>query len=891
MKKMISRAVELFSVHDRSKRTKLYVLIAAVAIIECLILISFTTFSWIESASSLVIETGKKNYDDSVFTRIPIAGALNYMFVVGSEEADDNSVSDLNDYFRYAGQSSSQNLYRYSRASSANGKDFFFINSGKNSSNNDVTGLTNYRLGDYIDINSNYTYFDFTVANTDAAKTHKLKFYFADEEVFKVTNSDGSNLTGTQLNTIRDAMRISFQTGNGTPRIYSHESVTYNAVNGTDGGTASVTTTAIDANENQKLFTIGKNSSQNISVRIWLEEKAVGISNLTGAQLAGANITINLKLTYAQNDYDFLYFDDYTFSSGLNNKENIGGHLTRDYDETDNYRMYFAYYTGSGYKYFPMTADPNSPNGDCCSWVTCDNTGTAASTIPELDGAMYITALSGGTNTSSYFGYGVIDELTFNNSSHTSSGPTSELYKWYLSSAVNAETEMRFRGYSVTNTGSGAANSFGAGDWACNIALSLVMFRDLATCNTENAYNTGNNFKYITAEVGTQTDPDNPVYPDASDPGYESNPLVTGHRHNVMYVNTITANNGSTFTNDNAKITATMYYDKGADGGNGLFMSWVPESWLSDPNLTFRYSSNGYYSNRTSIKWVAGAATKPANASDYIYTSLGYSGYAQLSYYDVNNYSLCADGAGCWNAVESDPVFFSTELIDNSVTSAYKYQIAVKINNSNSYTYYNLIPDDTNSMFYAYIPVPGTNEIPETDYDNGEICFRSYESYSGTVNGQWFGRVRNGSRVYYPVLINTDAADSSAPKGYWNIAVIVDGTYEHFFWDYRNPLDSSDDSVLGTFEYNTTGHLENSTYDSITLNKIDEYRWYVPFDETTIGASMPESVYFKWVPYVGKDDTAGTADDTVFLYSHYRSDGIYCVITESPDNTPANAFS
>ena len=81
MKKMISRAVELFSVHDRSKRTKLYVLIAAVAIIECLILISFTTFSWIESASSLVIETGKKNYDDSVFTRIPIAGALNYMFV------------------------------------------------------------------------------------------------------------------------------------------------------------------------------------------------------------------------------------------------------------------------------------------------------------------------------------------------------------------------------------------------------------------------------------------------------------------------------------------------------------------------------------------------------------------------------------------------------------------------------------------------------------------------------------------------------------------------------------------------------------------------------------------------------------------------------------------
>lgn len=852
---------------SRKKISAIYILIAVVAIIECAILISFTTYSWIETASSLVIETGKKHYDDSYSTRIPIAGALNYKFV---PDTATDTPSDLNSYFSYAGQSSTQNLYRYSRASSPNGKDFYFINSGKNGSNTTITGATSYRKGDYIDINSNYTYFDFTVSNTGDQSGHKLKFYFADANVFTVTNGEGSSLTNTQLNSIRDAMRISFQTGKGTPKIYSLSSATYNAVNTTAGATKSVTTTAIEASENQKLFTIGKNSSQDISVRIWLEEKASGISGLTGAQLAGAVIKVNLQLAYAQNDYDYIYFDDYTLSSGIENKDNIGGHLTEDYPESDDYRMYFVYRTSdsnTGYVY-PMTLDDSGSNTDARCWVTCDSSGSAASSVPDITGQTYITNLTTSGNPAlsySYFAYGKCATTRANTSVDLSNATTcNALYTWKLNaSPASSDSELRYSAYSVTRINStktstpNTCTGYGAGGWTYTTPLTRVYFRDLATGNTGGAYNTGENFQYITtyANIGSDTDGS-----------------TTTHRANVVYMNT---NSAATYNETYARTTAALYYDKGADGGKGLFTSWVPSSWLTGESY-FRYCPNGYYNNTTNnycaIRWTAPAATHPKNNDNYIYTALGYGDYQALTTYTTST-ALTNNGVGCWNAIESEPVYFSTELIDNSVTSDFRYQIGVKINGASSASYYNLIPDETNMKFYAYVPVPGTNANPTTDYADGAILFRSYASVAGTNNGTWFGHVRNGSRTYYPVALNTTTATSAAPKGYWNLSVIVDGTYEHFFWDTGDPSDTEDDGVLGSFGYNTTGHTgTNVQYDNITPNMIDEYRWYVPFDITSVG-TMPDSVYFKWEPYT----------DTVFKYTHYRSEGIYCVITESPN--------
>ena len=131
-----------------------------------------------------------------------------------------------------------------------------------------------------------------------------------------------------------------------------------------------------------------------------------------------------------------------------------------------------------------------------------------------------------------------------------------------------------------------------------------------------------------------------------------------------------------------------------------------------------------------------------------------------------------------------------------------------------------------------------------------------------------------------------------APKGYWNISVIVDGTYEHLFWDTRDPSDPLDDGVLGTFWYNTVGHAGDSvTYSSITPNMIDEYRWYIPLDDLD---PIPANVYYRWVPYDPDGSYVDPApyltdpmDETIFDYTQRMADGIYIVITEAPDEIPA----
>lgn len=914
MKKDSKRNTKQKKTRIRSMIHASHVLIAVVAIIECLILISFTTFSWIETSSSLVIETGKKYLTDQNPTRIPIAQALNYKFTIDSASGNDTALADLNTYFSLQGKSDDQDLYRYARTSTANGKDYFFKRQSP---------ATNYRKGDTADINAGYTYFDFTLSNTGSQSSHKYKFYFAaNTELFTVTAGEGSTLTDTQLLTIKNAMRISFQTGTGTPKIYSPVAQTYDAVSSEAGAVSSITTTAIDAgNANQRLFTIGKNTEQKISVRIWLEEKASGLADLVSSDpqiLAGADIAVNLKLTYAQNDYDFLYFDDYTFSSGLrgarntgtgaNLKGNIGGHLTEDDPESDDYRMYFVYRTSNsatGYVY-PMTIDEGSETTDAIRWVTCDKDGNASATVPDITGKLFITNLTTASHaalTFSYFAYGkcALSTQSNNNTSNnvTLSSATTAIYTWKLNSAGSADASLTYNAYSATAIKSNShtnsnqqlttSGGYGCGGWAYNTALSMVYFRDLATGISSNAYNEGGNFKYITNAVGTSTDTDG---------------TTDTHRSNVMYVNQASTV-ATSMTEDLARATATMYFDKGLDGGKGLFKSWVPSTWLTSGNRYFHYCSGTYYNNNSAsysvINWTAPLATKPSNSNDYIYTALGYNHNNDANTtYTVAYYSsrtAAATGVGCWNAIESEPVYFSTELIDNSVTSAFRYQIGVKIDGSNTASYYSLIPDETKTKFYAYIPVPGTNASPTADYADGAILFSSYDSYSdasttATQNATWWGRVRSGSRTYYPVAFNTTAATSAAPKGWWNLGVIVDGTYEHFFWVpavTQNGV-TTPAHILGEFYYNTTGHTGTPSYTAITLNQIDEYRWYVPLDGTAIGAAIPESVYFKWVPYAGSDGTFGTSDDTVFTYSLYISDGIYCVITEAEDNTPTNAF-
>ena len=835
---------------DRDKKkarfmfSSAHVIIAIVAIIECLILISFTTYSWIETASSLIIWNGKQSIvQTDPYTKMDIVDNLNYRFQVKGSTASTSNAADLNDFFR------SVKFYQFAKTSSANGKDFFF----KRPSGS-------YRAGDTTDYNTSYIYFDFNVLNYGYSPLKKLKFYFADNDIFSVTGPDA-----TKCQTVTNAMRISFQTGNGSPKIYA-ETATQTTARSSTSGTTAYTPTAIESNQNLKVFTVAKHNSNsegtNVSCRIWLESEAAGMSGITAADLAAMNININLRLTYAENETDFLYFDDYTYSYKA---ENMGGHLTAD-DPESTYRMYFVYNNSTVY---PMTQASSQTNPDALTWVTCDSTGNENATVPNTTANPYIDNLctSGSTAvTNSYFAYGTC-------ALNQSTVPTSPLYKWYLNSESNDDTEHRFNAYSVVKTKISAAASvvkYGAGGWNYNTPLTQVYFRDRATGLTSGAYNDGSNFQYITDAVNIS----------------ESNP------NDVIYLNNITSNiaTDTTTMKTQASATAVLYYDPNADNRQGMFKGWVPTSWISSTNKRFRYCPGGAYcSANEEIRWTPGAATLATNSSDYIYTALGYDSMFMPSYYDGTNASY-ATGSGTWNAVLSTPIYFSTELIDNYATSAHRYQIGVKIGSSSSFVYYHLAPvtDGAYQKFYAYLPDPNNGNTNGTsDYAAAKICFRNYDKYStdtgtnaATLISYWLANARNAGSTFYPVKTGETGTGTDYTRGYWHISVIVDGTYEHLFWDTGDPLDTTDDGVLGHFYYNTSGHSDPfnaSNYTEITPYQLDEYRWYVPLDSNPTATF----IYYRWLPY----------DDVDLKFNHNTANGIYCIVTEASDGTSGGAGS
>lgn len=848
-----------------------HVILAVVAIIECLILISFTTYSWIETASSLHIWNGKKSIVQSdTYTKMNIVDTLNFEFKVGTAPVNLNASSeatDLNNFFR------SVKFYQFAKTSSPDGRTFYFKRPSPS---------TGYRQGDTTDYNTSYTYFDFQVNNSGYSGLTKLKFFFKDADVFQISPGT-SGLTNDQCKQIEKAMRISFfaGTGSGAATIYSEtgeseETLTYDARNNTSGGVTSVTTHKIKADENQKLFTVSKNGTNKISVRIWLESEDSNLSGFTANQLAGLDIDINLKLSYASNDYDFLYFDDYTFS---NDQGNNGGHLTDDLSESNSNRMYFVYKassSGAGAVY-PMTHDSSGANSNATSWVTCDSNGRPSAIVPNTTGDKpYIDNLCTSNHNClkySYFAYGPCNRNTT-----TTTGLGTPIYTWNLSNPSNDNFEHRFLGYSVINTkltsSSATVTTYGAGDWDANLDLAMVYFRDLATGLTESAYNAGNNFKYITDAVNTAADTDDSLT-----------------RNNVLYVNNTrgaVATTSATMKTQ-AMATANMYYDTNADNRNGLFKAWIPDTWLDGEYLTFRFCPNGYYNNCT-MSWAAPVATKANNSDEYVYTALGYHENFVMSYYDgaINSGrdSYVAQGTGTWYPVENQPINLSSELIDTLIDQDQRYVIGVKLGTST--LYYHLVPDETNQLFYAYIPDPKNgNSSSNADYSAGDITFTGYSSYGSnshptnpSVNAQWLANVRNGSRTYYPVKM--DASNpSDYTRGYWHISVIVDGTYEHLFWDIGDEYNAADDGVLGNFYFNTTGHPDTDPvpdanfdlngYQKITPYTIDEYRWYVPLDSNP----NAEFIYYRWDPY----------SDVTLKFNHNRADGIYCVVTEAPDGS------
>lgn len=834
-----------------------HVLIAVIAIIECLVLLSFTTYSWIESNSSLVIMNGPQtttvdDTDSDNYVNIDIADTLNYEINLND---DGESNADLNTFYRFTEN------FRYGKTSSPDGVKFFFPKR-----NNTYSTANTYRKGDTTDYNTSYTYFDFYIKNTVGNRD----FYFSDKSddvknVFTLddtenyfdgkTYTDGGQ-TKNKLDAIKSAMRLSITTeadNQVTTKVYSPNGSSYSAQNGLNDDNTNklqITTEKIEdyginknknlnANQRKKLFTSTKSTTKRmkVSVRVWFEimdpdfQKAFGFgtnqSNFNSNDfnaIAGVAVNVNLVFANSANNLVPFYFDDYTFDTAT---ANAGKNMTLANANNDAYKVWFHVWNPNtnAYTNYEMERDTSIESSEYTRWE--------AQSVPQTVTDHLQSGITTAHLNGSYFTYG------------TSASATDK--RWYLYEQPGSSSDFVYKAYSQTATD--GSNIIGVGAW--DTLMTLVRFNDMATRVVTSGFNNeSSNFQYMNAVANTGA--------------------TSGK--NYVFVNNTDAGNtyANNFATAVARKTAAMYYDTTEE----VFKAYVPSTWVADSGaLYFNFSVNGQFNqNQTNVRWFARSST--AHAGTYQYTALGIH-----DNYDINlasGQAAYAQGVGTWNDIEK--ISFSTELIDAYHKSAYRYFVSIGGSYGrmeNTAISYPMVPDAANMVYSAYIPSGLGSSSTDLSFcrHNGVNTTLAQTSYSNpAVN--WGASMRGSSATYYPVSEST-----ATSTGYWNLSVLVDGTYENLIYDTLTDTDH-----LGTANANT-GVLEYSLNNGTTwttlkdqsntdINRIDAYRWYVPCDPGTV-------VQYRWTPYYGADKLFGTYDDTAFYFDHDTANGMYCVITES----------
>ncbi len=435
-----------------SKKNNL--IVSIVALVECIILLSVATFSWIESKSSLVIKGNN----------LPISQNVNYRFDVKDDAG--SSMVDLSTYFRPTA------LYQMAHASSPDGQNFYFKKADS----------TTYRLGDTTDYNTSYYNFDFQVHN-ETAKT--FNYYFDKAEIFTVTSD--KELDADTKRAAEGAFRIAVTAGTNAQntRVYSRDSVTYSAVNTLAGGTKSVTSTGLSGeseynyqtNTNNNIFvfsTTGGGDDTKVNIKIWFEEKDIAyqaLSDENKKKLEGATVSINLKFVNSESNFQTFFFEDYTFSTEEGHE---GMHVTSE-DQTKS--LYFYYNDGTTGSVIPMTT--TTSQNESIRWVTASDSGEPT---PRISDAMRNALIADPSK--GYFFYGTYNEST---------GVKTEHYKWPITKpAVNSGNIYIFKALSVLTYNS---NSTGYGVWD-NVPIKLWHFKDQTTCATSDLYSP-NAFQFI----------------------------------------------------------------------------------------------------------------------------------------------------------------------------------------------------------------------------------------------------------------------------------------------------------------------------------------------------------------------------------------------------------
>lgn len=218
------------------------IVLSVVALIQIMLLITGTTFSWVETISSLAL-TGDGIIDNPVKTVANIGSGTGY-----------DKALDLDAYFKKAGN------VHLSTCSSADGQNFYFPIVGDNN---------NYRQSTVNDRNVNYIGYNLKVVNKEENKSEDFKF--GNIPSIKIGNKEVDN------NRVRIAITV-----DGVTKIFSNKDDTENVVAATDGKLLKTTVNAFDKYTNSDknvtlpVFSIPANSSKEVKISLWLQDSNGG---------------------------------------------------------------------------------------------------------------------------------------------------------------------------------------------------------------------------------------------------------------------------------------------------------------------------------------------------------------------------------------------------------------------------------------------------------------------------------------------------------------------------------------------------------------------------------------------------------------------------------------
>ena len=703
-KKYVSSRVR----RERTARARAltHLLIIFVALIECLVLVTFTTYSWIESSSSLIISTGKNGGRGVKELSLAVPQNLNYQVLLSADAAGNVALTDneYNTTLNDGGFYRSVRYFSYARTTSADGKTFFF----KKPNN------AGWLAGDTANYNTSYTYVDFELKNT--TKEYKGFYFDPNVKIFEFKGEDATlsnNKKASEI--IQNAMRLSIQQGvesTDNPVIYSLNGKTANAI--ATGGTPQQTTSRnitegyteegvthsykyTGETTDAPIFESEPNGAaekiDKISVRIWFEMTDADYAALSVADKATVDallakpesLQINIAFINDNVDYDQLYFDDFAFSSLA---AAAGKFVT---DETAGYGMYLHVWNQkkNGYINYPMSRSVNNDN-PALRWMCSVPIPYVVEERNDNDVVVkqYLTA----------------NNTYFQNACFYYGNETTQIYKWKFPSTLSiqkvnnkwqfTDSCASYRNLGVVrseNNQSYPIEGFIQRSDDSSGAMQLVNMHDNTTALTSNGYNAANasqlNELFIINSVKNST-----VSGSASSSfdytqveNYESIYCFDIPKDSyVLFYNGVSYNDGQTEGSPDFRIEDGKCYTTGTESGSHYYELVEYDTNVELPKLNDPTGMNVrvyFYKTVSNSNW----STVVAHP---------WSGVAGGDYSEKSGTLL--EDASDTNIISEETLRFSNVYLNVKNGSSYESDAKKTVS-----MYY----DSRNTNFKAYVPV------------------------------------------------------------------------------------------------------------------------------------------------------------------------------------------